>query len=173
MRLKALDLIAVAVFTFSLFVLVVLFFYDTIGAWNFANPTVWEQQRFSMIALGNGAQFFYSHFFSRIFGGEGILFGRNALISLLMLLGSFFVLNRRVGWKKDVTHTVAVGLTATLAFEILLMVYQPFYLSWYVINPQAGTPLAWFTNLDLLIVSALGLPVVILLSLLERQNENH
>jgi len=88
-------------------------------------------------------------------------FDAYALTYFLLLMLSLGVLKRRTGLRGVLMHCTLVGSSILFVYEVGLFLVSPYYLDMHVTNVQMQLGLAWFSNFDLLAVSAVA--VIILL----------
>ena len=77
-------------------------------------------------------------------------YGVGAGIYFLFFLLSFFILNRSEPRGQNLTQTIGVAGAIIVLFELGLWYFVPYFMDKWVIAAVAGTPLAAFTNWDLL-----------------------
>jgi len=89
-------------------------------------------------------------------------FDAYALTWFLLLMLSLGVLGRRRGLRGVLTHCSLVGSSILFLYEVGLILVSPYYLDMHVTNVQMQFGLAWFSNLDLLAVSAVATAILLL-----------
>jgi len=85
--------------------------------------------------------------------------GSKAGLFFALTLLSFLILNKRQPLKENVLETLRLGSVIICLFELGLAFYVPYFMDTWVIQDFYGTPLQFFTNVDLL-VAALGSLIV-------------
>jgi len=85
-----------------------------------------------------------------------------AFTYFLLLLVSLGVLRRRRGIAGVIIDCSVVGFFILLAYEVCLTLVSPGYLNMHVANVQVNYGLEWFTNLDMLVLSAAAGPLLLL-----------
>ena len=86
-------------------------------------------------------------------------YGVGAAMYLLLLLVSFYVLNRREPSRKNFLETLSLAGMIVVVFELGLGYFVPYFMDKWVIDAVRNTPLQALTNWDLLTIGA-GLIVV-------------
>jgi hypothetical protein len=104
---------------------------------------------------------------SRIYEPVGMLGGEGEIaewfaIFLVLTVVSFFCLRVRLGMRSALLDSVAVLLGCLLLYEFGLVLLCSNFDYARVTALQIGTPLLWFSNVDLLYLSALGLAGLVL-----------
>jgi hypothetical protein len=83
-------------------------------------------------------------------------------IFLVLTVVSFFSVRVRLGIRRALSDSVLVLLSSLLLYELGLVLLCSNYDYVWVTALQIGTPLQWFSNADLLYVSALGVAGLVL-----------
>ena len=86
-------------------------------------------------------------------------YGVGALGYFLLVLASFYALNRRESPRRNSLETLSLAGGILVAFELGLWYFVPYFMDKWIIDAVRNTPLQVFTNWDLLIVGA-GIVVV-------------
>ena len=81
--------------------------------------------------------------------------GLGAVVYFGLFLLSFFVLNRRESSTRNFLQTVRLASAVLILFEVGVYYFVPDFMDKWVINAVLGTPLAYFTNWDLLVSAAI------------------
>jgi hypothetical protein len=81
-------------------------------------------------------------------------FDAYALTYFSLLLLSMCVLRRKLGLIDSLLQCTLIGSSILVFYELGLALVSPGYLSMHVTNVQLQLGMAWFTNLDLLAISA-------------------
>jgi hypothetical protein len=89
-------------------------------------------------------------------------YGLNAVAYLGIFLASCFILMNGKPARVRLIDTAIVGATIILFFEIGILTFQPEFDYVEVVQAQWGTPLQWFSNVDLFGLSMCALPVLVL-----------
>lgn len=87
-------------------------------------------------------------------------YGVGACIYFALFLLSFLILNRREPWRANVAETIRLASAVIILFELGLYYFVPYFMNVWVIDAARDTPLHYFTNTDLLVLSF----IVLLLS---------
>ena len=82
--------------------------------------------------------------------------GVGALFYFALFLLSFAILNRRESSVKNVLETIRLGSAAIIMFETGVFYFVPGFINKWVIDAVYGTPLASFTNWDLLATASVS-----------------
>ncbi|MCL5672974.1 MAG: hypothetical protein JRN68_08560 [Nitrososphaerota archaeon] len=77
-------------------------------------------------------------------------YGVETGLYLLLFLLSFLILNRGESRGRNLLQTIRLAGTVIVLFELGLWYFVPYFMDKWVIAAVAGTPLAAFTNWDLL-----------------------
>ena len=99
----------------------------------------------------------YLHSFNLLLPYESWDYGLIAGVYFATFLVCFMTLNRHQGLLHNVWNTIALTSAIVLLTELGIYLSQPWFLNVYVITAQAGTSLAWFSNLDLMVVASVVL----------------
>jgi hypothetical protein len=102
--------------------------------------------------LTNAFAAVYTATLGRIIPAEDL--GPKAALYFVLLLLSFLMLNRRQLLKENLLETLRLGSAIIVLFEVGVFAYVPYFIYKWVIQDLYGTPLQYFTNLDLLLVAA-------------------
>jgi hypothetical protein len=81
-------------------------------------------------------------------------YGVGAGIYLGLFLSSFLLLNRREPLRVNVLETIGLASAVIVLFELGLYYFVPYFMNVWVIDAVKDTPLRYFTNTDLLALSA-------------------
>ncbi len=98
-------------------------------------------------------------------------YGAEATFYFGLFLLSFLVLNRRETHAKNILGALRLGSVTVLLFEFGVYLTLPYQMGMWVIQALADTPLAWFSNTDLVIIAAVTLGVS--QSVLSRLNQKN
>lgn len=77
-------------------------------------------------------------------------FGVGAAVYLGLFLISFLILNKRMPLRENVLQTLSLASAVIVLFEMGLYYFVPYFMNLWVIQGFYGTPLRYFTNVDLL-----------------------
>jgi len=102
----------------------------------------------------------YSHTLGSLIPPLGGAFGLNAGLFLTLILASFAIMRRHTPSSNLLPKVVGLGAGVIFFFELCLHLAAPQWRNVYVVAAQVGTPLQWFTNDELLAVSAMVLVVL-------------
>ncbi|MDA4123707.1 MAG: hypothetical protein OK456_11060 [Thaumarchaeota archaeon] len=105
-----------------------------------------------------------------MFGGEGEIAEWFAVF-LVLTVASFFCLRVRLGIRNALLDSAAVLLGSLLLYEFGLVLLCSNFDYVRVTALQIGTPVQWFSNVDLLYLSALGLAGLVLARMTAKPRE--
>lgn len=97
-----------------------------------------------------------------VFSGIGEIAKWFAL-SLSMTVASFFIVRMRLGPTRAIIDSTLVLFVCLFLYELGLGMFCSGYEYVWVTALQVGTPLQWFSNADLLLASASGICLIVLL----------